>query len=82
VATCDIPEIRFAKSGDVHISYQVVGEGPVDLVRIHDWLSNIELQWELPAHARFLNRLASFSRFLFDKRGPRTGMNQARVPPG
>jgi len=66
----DIPEIRFAKSGDVHIAYQVVGDGPVDLVRIHDWLSNIELQWELPANARFLNRLASFSRLLlFDKRG-------------
>ena len=66
----EIPEIRFANSGDVHIAYQVVGEGPVDLVRIHDWLSNIELQWELPANARFLNRLASFSRLLlFDKRG-------------
>ena len=66
----EIPEIRFAMSGDVHIAYQVVGDGPVDVVWIPDWLSNIEIQWELPANARFLNRLASFSRLLlFDKRG-------------
>jgi class 3 adenylate cyclase len=65
-----IPEIRFAKSGDVHIAYQVVGEGPIDLVWIHDWLSNLELQWELPENERFLSRLATFSRLLlFDKRG-------------
>ncbi len=66
----DIPEIRYARSGEVHIAYQVVGDGPVDMVRIHDWLSNLELQWELPAVERFLRRLASFSRLiLFDKRG-------------
>jgi class 3 adenylate cyclase len=65
-----LPEIRFAKSGDVHIAYQVVGDGPVDLVYIPDWLSNLELQWDEPTHARFLERLASFSRLLlFDKRG-------------
>ncbi len=66
----DIPEIRFAKSGDVHIAYQVVGEGPVDLVFIYDWIWNLELQWENPLCARFLERLSSFSRLLlFDKRG-------------
>jgi len=66
----DIPEIRFAKSGEVHIAYQVVGDGPTDLVWIHDWISNLELQWENPLNARFLERLASFSRLLlFDKRG-------------
>jgi class 3 adenylate cyclase len=66
----EIPEIRFAKSGDVHIAYQVLGAGPVDLVWIHDWISNLELQWEEPLQARFLQRLASFSRLLlFDKRG-------------
>jgi class 3 adenylate cyclase len=65
-----VPEIRFAKSGDVHIAYQVVGDGPIDLVWIPDWLSNVELQWEEPLIARFLERLASFSRLLlFDKRG-------------
>ena len=66
----EIPEIRFAKSGDVHIAYQVVGDGPVDLVFISDWIWNVELQWENPLCARFLERLASFSRLLlFDKRG-------------
>jgi class 3 adenylate cyclase len=66
----DVPEIRFAKSGDVHIAYQVVGDGPVDLVWIHDWVSNLDLQWEEPLQVRFLQRLASFSRLLlFDKRG-------------
>ena len=66
----DIPEIRFAKSGDVHIAYQVVGDGPVDLVFIYDWIWNLELQWENPLSARFLERLSSFCRLLlFDKRG-------------
>ena len=51
----NIPEVRFARSGDVHIAYQVVGGGPVDLVRIHDWLSNLELQWKLPKYAAFTN---------------------------
>ena len=65
-----LPEIRYTKSGDVHIAYQVVGDGPVDLVYIPDWVSNLELQWDEPTHARFLERLASFSRLLlFDKRG-------------
>ena len=65
-----MPEIRFAKSGDVHIAYQVVGDGPVDLVFIYDWIWNLELQWENPLCVRFLERLSSFSRLLlFDKRG-------------
>jgi class 3 adenylate cyclase len=67
----DVPEIRYAKTTDgVHIAYQVVGEGPIDLVFIHDWIWNLELQWENPLCARFLERLSSFSRLLlFDKRG-------------
>ena len=72
------PETRYAKSGDVHLAYQVVGEGPLDLVFVHGWVSNVEYAWEVPALARFLNRLASFSRLiLFDRRG--TGMSD-RVP--
>jgi class 3 adenylate cyclase len=68
------PETRYAKSGDVNIAYQVVGEGPFDLVYVPGWISNVELMWEEPAHARLLQRLASFSRLiLFDKRG--TGMS-------
>jgi pimeloyl-ACP methyl ester carboxylesterase len=68
------PETRYAKSGDVNIAYQVVGDGPFDLVYVPGWISNIELMWEVSSHARLLERLASFSRLiLFDKRG--TGMS-------
>src|SRR5918999_6397322 len=68
------PETRYAKSGNVNVAYQVVGEGPFDLVYVPGWISNIELMWVEPAHAHLLERLASFSRLiLFDKRG--TGMS-------
>jgi len=61
---------RYARSGDVNIAYQVVGEGPLDLVLVLGWVSHLAYVWELPAMAAFLNRLASFSRLiLFDKRG-------------
>ena len=74
------PETRYAKSGDVHIAYQVVGDGPVDLVFIPGWITHVELAWEDPLEAAFRRRLASFSRLiLFDKRG--TGLSD-RVPPG
>jgi pimeloyl-ACP methyl ester carboxylesterase len=69
-----LPETRYAKSGDLNIAYQVVGEGPFDLVYVPGWISNVELMWEEPSHARLLRRLASFSRLiLFDKRG--TGLS-------
>ena len=69
-----IPETRYAKSGEVNIAYQVVGDGPRDLVLVPGWVSNVEVLWEEPALARFLRRLASFSRLiLFDKRG--TGLS-------
>ncbi|HLX32089.1 MAG TPA: adenylate/guanylate cyclase domain-containing protein [Gaiellaceae bacterium] len=68
------PETRYARSGAVNIAYQVAGDGPVDLVYVPGWVSNIELMWEDPAMARFLDRLTSFSRLiLFDKRG--TGLS-------
>jgi pimeloyl-ACP methyl ester carboxylesterase len=68
------PQTRYARSGDVNVAYQVVGEGPLDLVYVHGWVSNLELMWEEPGYARFLRRLASFSRLiLFDKRG--TGLS-------
>jgi class 3 adenylate cyclase len=64
------PETRYAKSGDYHIAYQVVGTGPVDLVYVPGWISHLDLYWEEPSVAHFLRRLASFSRLLvFDKRG-------------
>jgi pimeloyl-ACP methyl ester carboxylesterase len=68
------PETRYAKSGDVNIAYQVVGEGPFDLVYVPGWVSNIGAMWDEPSHARLLSRLASFSRLiLFDKAG--TGLS-------
>jgi pimeloyl-ACP methyl ester carboxylesterase len=68
------PETRYAKSGDLNIAYQVVGDGPVDLIYVPGWISNVELNWEEPAHAHVLERLAGFSRLiLFDKRG--TGLS-------
>jgi class 3 adenylate cyclase len=74
-----LPETKYAKSGDIHIAYQVVGDGPVDLVFIPGWFSHQDLQWEDPAKARFLRRLAAFARLiLFDKRG--VGLSD-RVPP-
>lgn len=61
---------KYARSGDVNIAYQVVGDGPIDLVLVLGWVSHLAYVWELPAIAAFLNRLASFSRLiLFDKRG-------------
>src|SRR5579862_6127465 len=66
----DPPETRYAKSGDVHIAYQVIGSGPLDLVWVYGAASNIELQWEFSEYARFASRLASFCRLIcFDKRG-------------
>jgi class 3 adenylate cyclase len=68
------PNTQYAQSGGVNIAFQVVGEGPRDLVYVPGWVSNIELMWEEPALARFLTRLGSFSRLiLFDKRG--TGLS-------
>ena len=68
------PITRYAKSGDVHVAYQVFGEGTVNLVIIPFFVSNIEVWWEYPDCARWLLRLASFARVaMFDKRG--TGMS-------
>jgi pimeloyl-ACP methyl ester carboxylesterase len=73
------PETRYARSEDLHIAYQVVGQGPSDLVLVPPFVSHVELYWEEPLVNRFLTRLASFSRLiLFDKRG--TGLSD-RVPP-
>src|SRR6267143_5808831 len=73
-----VPETRYARSGDVNIAYQVTGDGPIDLVYVMGWVSNLEAFWQEPSVARFFYRLASFSRLiLFDKRG--TGLSD-RVP--
>src|SRR5262245_18376165 len=70
----NIPETRYARNGDMHIAYDVVGDGPFDLLFVHGWIYHIEHLWEEPSIARFFTRLASFSRLiLLDKRG--TGLS-------
>lgn len=65
---------QYARAGDVHIAYQVLGEGPLDLIFIPGWVSHVEQVWEVNAIAAFLRRLASFSRLiLIDRRG--TGLS-------
>src|ERR671936_1585632 len=68
------PATQYARSGDASIAYQVVGDGPIDLVAVLGFATHLELQWEMPPFARFFERLASFARLiLFDKRG--TGLS-------
>jgi pimeloyl-ACP methyl ester carboxylesterase/DNA-binding winged helix-turn-helix (wHTH) protein/predicted Ser/Thr protein kinase len=69
-----IPDTHYARSGDVNIAYQVVGSGSIDLVFVMGWVSHLDYFWAEPSFARFLRRLASFSRLiLLDKRG--TGLS-------
>ncbi len=75
------PPTRYALSDGESIAYQVVGSGPIDLVLVLGFATHLELQWEMPPLARFLGRLAEFSRLIvFDKRG--TGLSDpvADVP--
>jgi class 3 adenylate cyclase/pimeloyl-ACP methyl ester carboxylesterase len=70
----DIPTTRYVKSDDVHVAYQVNGDGPVDLLWVPGFVSHMEAGWQNPQTAGILRRLSSFSRLiLFDKRG--TGMS-------
>ncbi|MEO1614416.1 MAG: alpha/beta fold hydrolase [Planctomycetota bacterium] len=71
-------EIRYARSGNINIAWQEIGEGPIDIVFVMGWVSHLEWFWKDPSFASFLRRLASFSRvILFDKRG--TGLSD-KVP--
>ncbi|HJR19943.1 MAG TPA: adenylate/guanylate cyclase domain-containing protein [Actinomycetota bacterium] len=64
------PETDYTKIGDDYIAYQIVGDGPVDLVYVAGLSSQIDLRWDFPPMARFLEKLASFSRLImFDRRG-------------
>src|SRR6516164_8828518 len=66
----EIPETRFTRVGDDRIAYQVLGEGSIDLVSLPSSQECIDLIWDYPPYARFLRRLASFSRLItFDRRG-------------
>jgi pimeloyl-ACP methyl ester carboxylesterase len=74
-------ETRYAKSGDTYIAYQVMGEGPFDLVFVPGFISHVEMQMEMPLTASFFARLASFCRLIrFDKRGTGLSDRLASIP--
>ena len=76
----DTTPVLYAQSGGVHIAYQVVGEGDLDLVLVQGFASHLDVEWENPAIARFFRGLASFSRLIrFDKRG--LGLSDRNVAP-
>ena len=70
----EIPETRFARNGDIHLAYQTVGSGPLDLLLVDTWVHHVEAVWAVPDFARFLRRIGSFGRLIhFDRRG--TGLS-------
>jgi pimeloyl-ACP methyl ester carboxylesterase len=76
-----IPKTRYAKSGDVRVAYQVVGEGPFDLLFVPGFISNLDLAWEDPVRSRLWTRLSAFSRLImFDKRGTGLSDRTGSVP--
>ena len=69
-----LPETRYARLGELHLAYQVLGSGPPDLLLLDQWFSHMEAQWDVPPLAEFRERLAAFGRLImFDKRG--TGLS-------
>lgn len=75
------PKTGFARNGDTRIAYQVVGDGPLDLVLTPGYVSHVDLWWILPESTRFLERLASFARvILYDKRGTGLSDPAAGIP--
>lgn len=65
-----LPETRYARNNGLHVAYQLVGDGPLDVVLLTQWFSNIDSQWDVPPLSAFIRRLARFGRVLtFDKRG-------------
>jgi pimeloyl-ACP methyl ester carboxylesterase len=70
----EAPQTRFVRNGDVHLAYQIVGSGPIDLLLIDTWVHHVDLVWDIPDFARLLRRLSSFARLIqFDRRG--TGLS-------
>ena len=75
------PDTRYARSGDLHIAYQVFGAGSVDLVLVPGFISNVEETWDNPSAARWLERLGRFARVIaFDKRGTGLSDRAGSVP--
>jgi hypothetical protein len=65
-----VPETRYARKGEAHIAYQVLGEGDLDLVLVSVPFSHLEARWEIPGFVHYLRRLSAFSRLIsFDKHG-------------
>ena len=76
-----VPDTRYTKSGEIHIAYQVVGDGSRDVLYLPGIFAHIELQWEEPSYARFLRRLSSFSRLIaLDMRGTGLSDRSAQLP--
>ena len=76
-----IPETRYAKSGNTYIAYQVMGEGPFDLVFVPGFLTHLDMQMEQPLYASFMRRLASFCRLIrYDKRGTGLSDRSSGIP--
>src|SRR5262250_3073226 len=74
-----LPETCYARSGSIHVAYQVMGHGPLDLVLVPGFVTHLELQLEDPRPVRIFKRLASFCRLIrFDKRG--TGLSDRTGP--
>src|SRR5262245_47128591 len=76
-----LPETRYATSGDVNIAYQVMGDGPIDIIAVPGVSSHVEFMHELPGYTAFLRRLSGFARVItFDKRGQGLSDRMAGAP--
>ena len=76
-----VPETRYARSGDIHIAYQVSGEGPVDVVFVQGYVTHLEIEWEDPRPAALYEALGGFCRLIrFDKRGTGLSDRSASFP--
>jgi len=74
----ELPQTQYANNGGVHIAYQVLGHGPIDLVFVMGWITHLDVAWMDPGYAAMLRRLGSFSRLIvIDKRG--TGLSDRAV---
>jgi hypothetical protein len=74
-----IPDTQYTESGDVYIAYQVIGDGPVDLVYVPGYASNLAYNWQWPPYARYLQRLGSLALLIVvDRRG--TGLSDRASP--
>lgn len=77
----DVPEVRYAQSGDVHLAYQVFGSGSIDIVLALGYMTNVLILWEWPALARWMERLGTIGRVIFfDRRGTGLSDDLGRPP--